>query len=95
MIYTDNFLKLLPAWILLLNFSRRVPESARGMPIRCELAKKKKNALHFTFDPDPAADRRAADVALQRGLGLLSQRWFGSHSADCTAYHLASIGIHG
>ena len=40
------------------------------MPIRCELAKKKKNALHFTFDPDPAADRRAADVALQRTVGL-------------------------
>jgi hypothetical protein len=50
-------------------------------------------AFHPVFDPVAAVNRRVAHVAVQRRLGILSQRWFGSHSADRVACSFASLKI--
>jgi hypothetical protein len=62
---------------------------------RYELSREKTYAFHSTFGPDPAVDCGSADLAIQRGVGILSQQRSRSDRADRTAYHITSLGLSG
>jgi hypothetical protein len=50
------------------------------------------HAFHPVFDPVAAVNRRVAHVAIQRRLGILSQRWPGSYSLNRVTGRFAPLG---
>ncbi len=61
-----------------------------------QLERKNENDANSSLDnPDSAADRGPANMAIQHQLGILPQQWFGSHLANCLTGYFASLEIGG
>src|SRR5438552_19164146 len=57
------------------------------------MRKKGTDAIHPAFNVTSSSNRRSANMAVQHGLGILSQWRFGPHSADCITCHFTALEV--